>query len=101
MPTNLSVFNDALSHLGELKLANLSENREARHALDDTWGGRVGFCLERAFWNFAMRTVEIAASDTLAPAFGMAYVFEKPDDWVRTYQVSDNERFEPQLSQFI
>lgn len=101
MPTKLSIFNDALSHLGEAKLANLTENREARHALDDSWNGRVHFCLERAFWNFAMRSVELAASDTLQPAFGMSFVFEKPVDWVRTYQVADNERFEPQLASFI
>ncbi len=67
MTTKLSIFNDALAHLGELKLASLTENREARHVLDDTWSGRVTFCLERAFWNFAMRSVELAASDTLAP----------------------------------
>lgn len=101
MTTKLSIFNDALAHLGELKLATLTENREARHVLDDTWSGRVSFSLERAFWNFAMRSVELTASDTLAPAFGMTYVFEKPDDWVRTYQVSDSERFDPQLAQFI
>lgn len=101
MATKLTIFNDALSHLGELKLASLTENREARHVLDDSWSGRVAFCLERAFWNFAMRSVEIASSDSLTPAFGMTYVFEKPGDWLRTYQVSDNERFDPQLQQFI
>lgn len=101
MPAKLAIFNDALAHLGELKLASLTENREARHVLDDGWSSRVTFCLERAFWNFAMRSVEIAASDTHAPVFGMAYVFEKPSDWLRTYQVADNERFEPQLAQFI
>jgi hypothetical protein len=101
MPTKLSIFNDALSHLGEARLANLTENREARHTLDDSWNGRVHFCLERAFWNFAMRSVELAASSTFEPAFGLTHVFEKPADWVRTYQVSDNGRFEPQLAAFI
>lgn len=100
MATKLGIFNDALLLLGELKLAGLTENREARHVLDDSWTGRVQYCLSKGFWNFAMRTVEIAASDSVDPLFGMTYAFEKPDDWVRTYRVADNERFEPQLTQF-
>lgn len=96
----LDVFNNALLILGELKLASLTENREARHVLDDTWTGRVQYCLSKGFWNFAIRTVEIPPSDSVDPQFGMTFAFEKPDDWVRTYRVSDNEQFEPQLSRF-
>lgn len=98
MATKLQVFNDALLLLGETKLASLTENREARHALDDTWTGRVTFCLERGFWNFAMRTVELSASESAEPVFGFTYAFVRPSDWVRTYQIADNEGFDPQLT---
>ncbi len=100
MAIKLTVFNDSLGHLGELKLAALTENREARYVLDDKWTGAVKRSLGRGFWNFATRTVQLAESNSLEPAFGMTAAFEKPDDWLRTYRISDNERFDPQLRSF-
>ncbi len=100
MASKLTVLNDALGHLGELKLAALTEDREARHVLDDKWTGAVKRTLGRGFWNFATRTVQLAESNSLEPAFGLTAAFDKPEDWLRTYRIADNERFEPQLSRF-
>lgn len=100
MAQKLTVINKALSHLGETKLASLTENREARHVMDDEWTGAIKRSLGRGFWNFATRTVQLAESNSLEPAFGMTAAFEKPEDWLRTYRISDNERFDPQLNRF-
>lgn len=93
MAFKLGVYNDALAHLGERKLASLSENNEARRSLDDQYEAGVKYCLERAMWNFAKRTVKITSSDDIDPSFGYSYAFEKPSDWVRTMRISDDERF--------
>jgi hypothetical protein len=35
--SQLFIYNEALGHLGERRLANLSENREPRRVLDSYW----------------------------------------------------------------
>lgn len=98
--SKLSLFNNALLHLEERKLSSLSENREPRRALDDAYDVVIAYCIEQGFWKHALRTVSIESSSSIDPAFGYASAFAKPDDWVRTYQLSQNESFEPQLLRF-
>lgn len=98
MTTKLALYNKVLvEFLGERKLASLTEAREPRRALDDAYDSAVLWCLRRGAWNFAVRAIEIGASTTLEPAFGWENAFSKPDDWIRTIQVSDNENFDPPL----
>ena len=99
MASKLEVYNAVLvDHLGERRLASLTENREPRRVLDDIWTNGVTYCLEAALWNFAMRAVEVESSPSIDPTFGFQYAFEKPDDWLRTASLSDNERFDPPLT---
>jgi len=98
--SKLGIYNNALLHLEERKLSSLSENREPRRALDDAYDVVIGYCIEQGFWKHALRTVSIEASSSIDPAFGYQNAFVKPDDWVRTYQVSESENFEPQLLRF-
>lgn len=95
--TKLELYNLALSHLGEPALASLSEERGPRRALDAQYDHAVGFCLERGLWNFAMRVIEITASEDVTPSFGYTNAFEKPSDWVRTHVIADHENFDPPL----
>jgi len=97
MASKLSIYNGALRALGERRLASLSEDRSSRRELDDAYDDVVATCLEAGFWNFAMRTVELEASTDVVPEFGLNYAFDKPSDWVRTYKMSANERFDPPL----
>lgn len=91
MPTKLSLYNGALRILGENKLANLTEGREPRFLLDDVYDDAVLYCLEEGQWNFAQRTIQIDSDSGATPAFGYAYAFVKPDDWVRTTGLSADE----------
>ena len=101
MPTSkLAVYNIALGHLGERKLASLAENREPRRVLDDYWDATALYCLERGLWKFARRSALIDASTSITPQFGLTHAFEKPSDWIRTFVISDNERFDPPLLQY-
>lgn len=93
MTTKLAVYNLALGHLGERKLASLNENRESKRVLDDFWDQVVAECLAEGLWNFACRTVMLNNDASVEPAFGLAYAFSKPDDWVRTVEISEYEMF--------
>ena len=101
MTTKLGIYNDALGLLGERKVASLSEAREPRRVLDDYYDNVIAYCLERGFWNFAMRSVQLDSSASYDPPFGYSYAFEKPTDWVRTFVISANEGFDPPLLSYI
>lgn len=97
----LSIYNNALGHLGERKLASLTENREPRRVLDDFYDNVLRYCLEQGQWTVsAGRQVEIAASGSVTPSFGFSNAFAKPSDWVRTIRISDSETFDPPLLRF-
>lgn len=95
MASQLSIYQEALEHLGERPLASLTEDREPRRALDQAWDRTVLYCLEKGFWNFALRSVELEAEAAVDPAFGYAYCFAKPTDWIRTFTVSAGDTFHP------
>lgn len=101
MATRLSIYNGALLECGERDLASLSENREPRRLLDRVWdNGAVRYCLGRAQWKFAKRTVQLVASTDIETAFGYAYAFEKPDDFVRTIGMWSDENLQSPLLQY-
>ena len=90
----LSLYNGALRFLSEGRIGSLTENRGPRRVLDDIWdSGAVKFCLEQGMWNFATRVVELEYNPSLDTGFGYTYVFEKPDDFVRTCAVSSDPYF--------
>ena len=94
MTSKLSLYNGALREVGGRKLASLAENRESRRVLDSMWDAdAVKTCLAAGQWNFAMRTQRLDFSPSIAPEFGYARAFVKPDDWVRTCAVCEDEFF--------
>lgn len=99
----LIIYNEALSDfLGERKLNSLTESRKPRRVLDSIWdAGAMDYCLERANWNFAMRTVQADYSPSINPAFGYKYGFDKPTDWLRTSAICTDEYFNTTLLQYV
>lgn len=100
MADKLSVYNRALQHLGEARLAALTDLRSGRRELDAAWDEALKFMLEQGMWNFGSRAVSLSPDTTVTPQFGYTYAFILPDDWVRTVKISDNERFNPTLPDF-
>ena len=98
--TQLSIYNKALRHLEERKLASINENREPLRYLNDEWADAVEYCLYDGYWNFAVRLISSQAEKNISPNFGYAYCFKKPSDFVRLFQMSDNENFDPLLRNF-
>lgn len=92
--SKLALFNEALSLCRETKLASLTEDREARHLLDQVYdGGGIRRVLESGQWHFAMRTVQVDSDPDLDPEFGFQYAFSKPTDWVLTSALCSDEYF--------
>lgn len=98
--TQIVLYNKAMRHIGERKLASLSEEREARRYLDDEYIDTLLMCLRAGQWNFAMRAIQIDNTGAIAPAFGFESAFEKPCDWIRTACISTSESFDPVLRQY-
>src|SRR5688572_27983577 len=98
MASKLSLYNAALAVIGERKLASLTEARAPRRRLDTVWDdGGVKTCLQAGYWNWAMRAAELSYSPSITPAFGLRHAFDKPEDWVRTWLVSRDDRFTEEL----
>ncbi|KPK74235.1 MAG: hypothetical protein AMJ84_00160 [Acidithiobacillales bacterium SM23_46] len=101
MPTKLTLYNGALSIIGERKLADLTENREPRYKLDDIWDNDlVRRVLQMGQWNFAKRTVELGSSPSVTPSFGYQYAFDKPADFVRTIMVAHDQYFNIPITRY-
>jgi len=101
MTDKLSIYNGALTILGERKLATLTENRAPRRKLDDVWDNdMVDRVLQHGQWNFAARTVELQASTSTTPEFGYQFAFDKPDDHIRTMGVASDEYFKQPLTEY-
>jgi hypothetical protein len=101
LATQLSLYNDALGHIGERQLASLSENVEPRRVLDLVWPGARNYCLEHAHWKFAQRTSAISYSPSVTPAFGYNRAFEKPTDLVKLSKLCADEFFQLPLTQVV
>ena len=101
MASKLSLYNDALLILGDRKLASLAEGRDARRALDDAYDQALAYCLEKGFWNFAMRSVQVDSSASVVPTFGYQFAFTKPSDLRRVHSVSANETMDPPLLEYV
>ena len=94
MTDRLSLYNDALLHCGERSLSSVSEARESRYLLDQVWNGNAVIrCLEDGQWHFAMRTVMLDYDPSIQPDFGYTRAFTKPEDWVITSAVGEEEYF--------
>ena len=102
MTDRLSIYNGALLICGERFLSTLTENREPRRLLDQVWSSNGAItCLEKGQWNFAMRTIQADYDATVEPSFGYNRAFSKPDDWVLTSGVCEDEFFRSPLTRHV
>lgn len=103
MTTKLALYNEALIvHLGERKLASISENREPRRVLDEIWDqGAVKSCLEQGEWKFALRTAQLTANPSVVPTFGYTKAFDKPTDFVKISRLCSDEFLSVPLTQYV
>lgn len=98
MATQLSLYNEALLILGERKLASLTEDREPRRVMDTVWDyNTINHVLEQGQWNFATRSAKLEPNPSMEQAFGLAYAYEKPTDFVRLTAMCTDEYYSTPL----
>lgn len=98
MATQESLTIGAILHLNNAETESVRDETDARYWLGKIYTDALTFCLRQGFWNFAMRAVQMDSDVT--PSFGYTYGFNKPADWDRTYIVSENENFDPPLTDY-
>lgn len=91
--SKLTLYNAALIEMKATPLVDLSEVNEASLVLDVLYEQTLAEMLEAGFWKFAIRSVQIDADADITPAFGEAFAFNFPDDWVKTYVAAGDEMF--------
>lgn len=92
--TKLGIYNDACRAIGDIRLATLTDDVEARYALDDAWDDAVEFVFTEGLWNFAIKTVKISYNSGLTPIPGFSFAFDKPNGWMRTITISTTSLFD-------
>lgn len=93
MSSKLSLYNDALRAIGDLRLGSLTDDVEARYVLDDAWDDCVAFVFTEGLWNFATKTEVITADTGQTSIPGFSFVFDKPVNWLRTITLSQTSLF--------
>lgn len=91
MTDKLKLFNGALRKIGHVRLSVVDEDVKARHVLDNCYDDVIAECLEEGWWNFALRSMKMEASTSEETEFGYSKIYNKPNDWVRTYAFSADE----------
>ena len=69
-------------------LAGFSEPEDPwfRHQVDGSFIEATRYVLKQGAWRFALKTTELANPDA-TPAFGYAYGYHQPGDWLRTHSL--------------
>lgn len=102
MTDRLTIYNDALMYCGERSISSLTEDREPRRLLDQVWNSNgVMRCLEDGQWHFAMRTVQLDYDPSIEPDFGYRRAFNKPEDWIITSAVCEDDHFRFPLNLYV
>lgn len=100
MVDQLSLYNGALRHVKQRRLATLTDTSEPRRLLDDVWDdGARNFVLEQGEWKFGIRTEQIQYTPSVEPPFGYRFAFPKPADWIRTTAIASDEYFRVPLNE--
>jgi hypothetical protein len=88
MATALSIKQEALRLLGELRLASDSETTERRILLDAAYTeGAIDYVQSQGWWNFCMESTTVTATALAGRSIGYAYGTTLPSTWLRTHSV--------------
>lgn len=84
-PTKLDCYQMALRHLGDARLALITDDVESRYALDDSWDRATKFVLGQAAWRHALKTATLATDASGIPGYTTGYAY--PATWHRTHSI--------------
>jgi hypothetical protein len=87
--SKVSICNNALLLIGCNPITSLTDGNKASNACSLIFDRTLDTLLRIHLWNFAMTRVTLA-SETTAPAFGYAYSYPLPADYVRLSSLEGN-----------
>ena len=88
MATSVSICSNALLMLGAQTINDLDEDTDRARLAANLYPQVRDEMLRAHPWNCAVKRV-VLSPDQAAPAFGYAYQFTLPSDWMRTLSVGD------------
>jgi len=100
MATEVSICSNALLRLGAAPINSFDEadpegsNIQRARLCSNLWPTVRQAVLRSHTWNCATKRV-LLSPDTTPPAFGFAYRFGYPSDWLRTLQIGEDENCAP------
>jgi hypothetical protein len=97
--TKLQLYKRAIELCEQTPISSLTDNVTTRHRCDIHYDDVLQWMMEQAFWNCAMRTLEITQNTAVSPAFGFEYAHDKPTDFIRKYVISGSEFLKPPLDE--
>lgn len=88
MTTSVSICSNALLMLGAQPINDMGEDLDRARIAANLYPSVRDDMLRSHPWNCAVKRV-VLSPDTVSPAFGYAYQFRLPSDWLRTLSVGD------------
>ena len=90
MATEAGICNSALAKLGNNRIVSLTEGTPAANLCLEQYGKLRDHLLRAHDWNFAASRVKLAQLSS-TPAFGYAFQYALPADWMRTISVHSRD----------
>ncbi len=86
MASEVGICNSALTKIGAARIVALDDGSKNANACAELYPKLRDDLLRRHVWNFACVRLKLARL-AAAPAFGFAYAYQLPSDWLRTVGV--------------
>jgi len=97
----LSLYNNALTIIGQRALTSLTEDREPRYLLDNAYNfGAIAYCLEVVKPTFARKTA-LLNSVTPSSDHGLDNVYTLPTDYISIVKVYSDSKLDQEISRYI
>jgi hypothetical protein len=90
MASEIGICNSALTKIGANRIVALDEGSRNANACAELYPKLRDDLLRTHAWNFATVRLKLARLAS-TPAFGFAYEYQLPVDWLRTLAVYDND----------
>lgn len=95
-----AVVNLALREIGEYRINDITENSTTAEIARDLFDQARSMALEAHEWRFALKQAELATIN-VTPIARYDFVWQLPSDFIRLGSVSDNDKMDPELRDFI
>jgi hypothetical protein len=90
MASEVEIANRALSRVGATRITSLTENSVNARAVNAVYAPLRDAELRAHRWSFAIKRAQLAA-DATAPAFGPAYAYPLPSDFLKLLPPDPNQ----------